>query len=224
MFVSFIGLWANFWFYRDFKLPILEYMQGSDYLVAGLRDPAYGLILLAGVLLVFLVTWPDAWRRNHPERVEQLRRRWWGRVVFPNARLLRWKGVGMTPETGMVFAAFWFTVWAAASYVNAKATYIRDDGSGQPVQVTLAGAAAPMPGQARLLGTSSAFVFLWWPDKRRAEAVPIEGIGRVQTLPMSVPQLREPAQGTAAPAPSVVPAKAAPTKAAKPPSAPATQL
>ena len=30
--VSFIGIWANYWFYSRFGLPILDYMQGSDYL------------------------------------------------------------------------------------------------------------------------------------------------------------------------------------------------
>ena len=42
LFVSFIGLWSNYWFYRGFGLPVLEYMQASDYLVAGLRDAAAG--------------------------------------------------------------------------------------------------------------------------------------------------------------------------------------
>ena len=61
VFVSFIGLWANYWFYRAFELPILEYMHGSDYLVAGLRDPAYGVILLAAVAVVL----PDHLARAH---------------------------------------------------------------------------------------------------------------------------------------------------------------
>ena len=163
VFVSFIGLWANYWFYRGFQLPILEYMQATDYLVAGLRDPMYGLILVVTVLLVSLISWPDAWRRNHPERVLALRRRWWGRALFPSNRMMRWTGVGMSPETGITLMAFAFTVWGASIYVQNKAADIRDHDGGQPVQVTLAGKATAQPGHARLLGTSSGFVFLGGP-------------------------------------------------------------
>ena len=197
--VSCIGLWANYWFYRAFDLPILEYMQATDYLVAGLRDPVYALVLLLAVGGVFLVSWPDVWRRSHPARVEQLRRHWWGRVVFPNVDLMRWKALRMTPETGIVLAAMWGTAWCTAAYVLDKAQRIRDGGAGRPLEVTLAGNDAPRPGQARLLGTSGAFVFLWWPVEQRAEAVPIESIGRMQVrVPRKVPQVPRP-KATASP-------------------------
>ena len=91
---------------------------------------------------------------------------------------MRWNGIGMTPETGMAFAAFWATVWIAGTYVQGRAessaTRRRPPGAGLP-----RGAAAPQPGHARLLGTSSGFVFLWWPTQRRAEAVPIESVARL---------------------------------------------
>jgi len=179
--VSFLGLWANYWFYRGFDLPILEYMQASDYLVAGLRDPMYALLLLFSVLLALLVSWPETFRRDHPERVVELRRRWWGRLVFMDIRGFHWKGVGLAPETGIVLAVFWGVVMASAAYVTSKAGYIRDGSAGNRVVVTLAGDSQPQPHSARLLGTSGAFVFLWWPDSRRAEAVPIESIARLQT-------------------------------------------
>ncbi|HEY5804607.1 MAG TPA: hypothetical protein VIT90_13015 [Lysobacter sp.] len=182
VFVSFIGLWANYWFYRGFDLPILEYMQASDYLVAGLRDPVYALLLLSSVLLALMVSWPETFRRDHPARVVELRRRWWGRMVFMNVRGMYWKGVGLAPETGIVLAVFGGVVMASATYVAYKADHIREGTAGNRVEVTLAGAAAPLPHGARLLGTSGAFVFLWWPHSHRAEAVPIESIGRLQNL------------------------------------------
>ena len=139
LFVSFIGLWANYWFYRDFGLPILEYMQASDYLVAGLRDPAYALILLGSILLTLLISGPDVYRHRHPQRVDALRTKWWGRVVFPASRWLRWKAVGLAPETGVAFALFWGMMWATVSYVQDKGRYIREDRAGNLVQVTMAG-------------------------------------------------------------------------------------
>ncbi len=182
LFVSFIGLWSNYFFYRGFDLPILEYMQASDYLVAGLRDPAYALLLVSSLALVLVITWPETYRRRYPERAEAYRRRWWGRVVFANLRGWSWKGVGLAPETGVVLAVFWGMVWASAAYVANKAQTIREGEAGNIVRVTLAGDVSPQPRAARLLGSTSAFVMLWWPEERVAEAIPIESIARLQSI------------------------------------------
>lgn len=177
--ISFIGIWANYWFYRRFDLPILEYMQGSDYLVAGLREPAYLGLFGAALLFAWLVTWPERWRRRHPERAEALRRRWWGRVFLPG-KSLWWTWGSMAPETGLVFGTFWVMIWLLYALVLGKANAIHA-GEGQPLRLTLAGATQPLAGEARLLGTSSAFVFLYWPDGTRAEAMPIESIARIES-------------------------------------------
>ena len=191
LFVSFIGLWSSYWFYRGFGLPILEYMQARTYWVAGLRDPVYVFLLLSSLLLVLLVSWPDSFRRRHPERVEAYRRKWWGRMVFSNFRGMGWKGIGLAHETGIVFAVFWGVVWASAAYVASKAQDIHEGRAGHAVRVTLAGESAPLPQTARLLGSSSAFVFLWWPQQRMAEAVPIESIGRLQSVARSTTANKE---------------------------------
>ncbi|MGH8429955.1 MAG: hypothetical protein ACREUF_06095, partial [Solimonas sp.] len=125
---------------------------------------------------------PDTFRRRHPERVQAYRRKWWGRLAFSDFRGMGWKGIGLAHETGIVFAVFWGVVWASAAYVNGKAQDIHDGRAGHVVHVTLAGETAPLPQTARLLGSSSAFVFLWWPQQRVAEAVPIESIGRLQSV------------------------------------------
>ncbi|WP_411834450.1 hypothetical protein [Pseudoxanthomonas mexicana] len=185
--VSFIGLWASFWFYRSFSLPILEYMQPSDYLVAGLRDPAYALLLAASVLLVLLITWPEVFRIRYPGKVQRLRGRWWGRLLFPELRLMRWAGIGMAPITGTVVAGAWGMIWASSWYVIDRAEHIREGGSGHRVQVTMIGDSAPLPQQARLLGTTSAYVFLWWPAERRAEAIPLSALKRMAVIAPSKP-------------------------------------
>lgn len=191
LFVSFIGLWASFWFYRMFGLPILEYMQASDYLVAGLRDPVYVALLVFSALLALLISWPEFYRARHPQRVAQLRGRgWWWRSVFPDHRWLRWQGMGMAPVTGVVFAVFWGMVWACTAYVATKAVKIRDGGAGNRVEVTLAGESAPLPGQAQLLGTTSAFVLLWWPQQQRAEVLPLAAVKRLASLRPPAPPPR----------------------------------
>lgn len=210
LFVSCIGLWANYWFYDGFGLPILEYMQASDYLVAGLRDPAYALVLLITFVLIALVSAPDLYRRHHPARVEVWRGKWWGRVLFPTSNWLRWKGFGMTPETGVALAVGWGMLWATLAYVQEKGEYIRDGRSGNPVRVTMAGDSVPLPHTARLLGSSGTFVFLWWPHTRMAEAVPIESIATLQSLSRHAARQRAARTGkpAAAPAAPVVPSAA----------------
>lgn len=206
--VSLLGLWANYWYYWQFKLPILEYMQASDYLVAGLRDPLYLLLLLGSTALAWALTWPENYRRRFPSRVIGYRRRWWGRMVFPQSKLLRWSGLRMRPETGIVFAVMLGVMVATLIYVIEKAGRIRDHDAGYAVRVTLSDAPAPLPGQARLLGTSSAYVFLWWPRQRLAEAVPIEAIARLQSV-RAEPVAAKPA--------ATMPAAAAPASASPPP-------
>ena len=49
--VGFLGLWSSAWFYHGFGISIADYLQASDYLVAGLRDPGSVLIFAIGVLL-----------------------------------------------------------------------------------------------------------------------------------------------------------------------------
>ena len=177
LFVSFIGLWANYWFYGRFGIPVLEYMQASDFLVAGVRQPGYALVLAGAVLLALLISWPERYRRARPDRVEALRQRWWGRLLFHSpGRFLR-----MAPETGLVFGSFWILIWALFAYVQGQADDV-GRGGGHGVRVTLAGARAPMTGDTRLLGTTAGFVFLYWPSDRRAEAVPVESIARIETL------------------------------------------
>ena len=178
LFVSFIGLWANYWFYGRFGIPVLEYMQASDFLVAGVRQPGYALVLAGAVLLARLITWPERYRQARPDRVAALRQRRWGRLLFhnPAGRFFR-----MAPETGLVFGSFWILIWALFAYVQGQADDV-GRGGGHGVRVTLAGARAPMAGDTRLLGTTAGFVFLYWPSDRRAEAVPVESIARIETL------------------------------------------
>lgn len=197
--VAFLGLWSSYWFYRGFGIAILDYLQASDYLVAGLRDPAYLLIFASGVLLAVLVSWPDTLRRRYPARIDALRRqRWWWRALFPRARLMSWDGVGIHPVTGISVVVASFMLFGAAGYMLTKAERLREHGSGAPMQVHLTGDAQPLPQLARLLGTSNSFVYLWWPQQRRAEAVPIAAVRRLQAMPLPL-RSAKPAAPLAAP-------------------------
>lgn len=183
--VAFLGLWSSAWFYSGFGIAILDYLQASDYLVAGLRDPAYVLIFVIGVLLAVLVTWPDTLRRRYPEHVDGLRQRhWWARALFSRSKLMSWDGVGIHPITGVSLVVASFMLLGGAIYMQTKGELLRERGRSAPVRVHLIGDAAPLPGNAHLLGTSSAFVYLWWPAQQRAEAVPITAVRQLQAMPV----------------------------------------
>lgn len=187
VFLSALGLWSSYFFYFKFRLSILDYLQVSDFLVAGLRDPAYLLILLLGALLAVLLGWPETLRRRNPAKVARLRARHWGwRMLFSESPWMNWEFSGLRPLTGMCMAVVCFMAFGAALYALNTAEKIRDGTGGTPVQVVLNGDTAPLPGMARLLGSSSAFVFLWWPADRRAEAVPIGSIRRLQSMALPV--------------------------------------
>ncbi|MGH8081240.1 MAG: hypothetical protein ACREP7_11740 [Lysobacter sp.] len=215
--VSLIGLWANYWFYRTFDLPILEYMQVSDYLVAGLRDPKYALVLAISTAVAWLVSWPEVFRQKHPRLARRYQQRLWGKLVFPEWSVMRWTVLGVKPETGIAAVVFIGMGLTTCVYVMDKAESIREHGSGHAVRVTLADGAEPLPGQARLLGTSSSYVFLWWPRQRMAEAVPIESIARLRSVKAEPTQaataIAKPAAGIPAPVPvPAVTPKPAPTR------------
>lgn len=199
VFVSALGLWSSYFFYFKFQLSILDYLQVSDFLVAGLRDPAYILILLLGALLAVLLGWPETLRRRNPAKVARLRARHWGwRMLFSESPWMNWEFSGLRPLTGMCMGVVCFMAIGAALYALSTAEKIRDGKGGTPVQVVLNGDSAPLPGTAKLLGSSSAFVFLWWPEQRRAEAIPIASIRRLQSMALPL----KPAAPTAKRAPA----------------------
>lgn len=198
--LSLLGLWSSYFFYLRFQVSILDYLQISDFLVAGLRDPAFALILASGIALAIVAGWPDTLRRRNPAKVEALRARHWGwRVLFSRSPLTSWNISWLRPLTGLCIAVTCFMALGAAIYSLDKAKQIRDGGQGTPVTVQLAGDSAVLPGDARLLGSSSAFVFLWWPQQRRAEAVPVSAIKRMQSVVVPARPAAAPASNPARP-------------------------
>jgi hypothetical protein len=177
LFVSVIGLWDSYWFYRRFDLPILEFMQSSDYFVAGLRRPAYAFVLGFVVLTSAATLWPERWRQRHPERAARLQRRWWGRLLVPR-RTDWWIYAGLHPETLATIVGALVAGLLLFSYSTQRAERIHR-GGGTAVRVQLADAPAPLAGDWRLLGTSSAFVYVGEPTQRRVETLPIEAIARI---------------------------------------------
>lgn len=177
LFVSVVGLWDSYWFYRRFDLPIMEFMQSSDYFVAGLRRPAYALLLVFVIVMSALALWPERWRKRYPERAMRVQAHWWGRLVIPK-RSDWWAYLWLHPETMATLVAV-FVVGVLLVGDSTKRAERIHRGGGTKVGVQLADAPTLLPGDWRLLGTSSAFVYVWNPAQRRAEALPLEAITRI---------------------------------------------
>jgi len=99
-----------------------------------------------------------------------------------------WENAGRCPLTAMTLAVAVaaFMALGAANYVAVRGEQIRNAGSGEVIRLQFNGDRATSPGTARLLGSSSAFLFVWWPQQWRAEAIPIAAVRTLQavTLPM----------------------------------------
>lgn len=206
--VSLLGVWASYWFFRSFGIAILDYMAPSDYLTAGLRDPVYLAIVLGAALISLLVNFHEYARVRGEAYHAGIRARWWGRVLLPFGyrparanwmqRITGWRGLSL--PAGMLFGIVWATMWLTLSYVQDKAGKIKA-GGGDIVRLTLADTPAPQPQTARMLGVVGDFVFLYWPQSGKAEAVSIENVGRLE----SVTPALAPASAKATPGTTVMP-------------------
>lgn len=115
---------------------------------------------------------------------------------------MSWDGVGIHPVTGISVVVGSFMLLGAALYTQVRGELLREKNTGTPVQVHLVGDAAPSQKPAHLLGTSSAFIYLWWPHEQRAEAVPIAAMRRLRALPViSSPRAAQPSSTAPAAAP-----------------------
>ena len=201
--VSFMGIWSSYWFYRTLGLPILDYLQGSDLFIAGLRRPDYVLLVALSLAVPWVSAAPMRLAERDPARAERLRRsRWWGPLVFPDQR--GWMGLwGMRSETMLAFGALILLLCYLYLWNTKMAERVADGvPSGQQVRLTLAGSDAALPGRASLLGTTSMFVLVWWPDTSRVEALPTANIARIESV--ASPRMAQRPPPPAQPAASVL--------------------
>jgi len=177
--VSFLGLWSSYWFYRRFDLPILEFLQSSDYFVAGLRRPEYLLVLVYAVLVMWISTIATRWNERNPEGAQAFRERHrWGKYVVPAPD--SWASLrGARSETLLVIGFLLLAVWQLYWLNAGRADAVHAGRGGQRVQVTLLNGGS-LPGDVRLLGTSSAYVFLWWPVEQHTRVLPITAVASLK--------------------------------------------
>lgn len=211
-----IGVWGSYWYFDALGVPILEFLQIGDFFTAGLRDPVYIGIALVSMLLTWLAYIPYGWRFTQPERYMRLRRHWWFRVTYPH--MPTWSGLDrLRPGIGLAVGMLFTTLGMVLAHVDIKATLIRKDPS-RAIGIEIDGRAA---GSLRLLGTTTAYVFVWNSVERRVEVLPIESITRMALAPLPRHKLSPAGAATSAapvpePPPEPAPIPASPPKAQQP--------
>lgn len=187
---SALGLWASYWLYHPFGIPIFEYMQPGDLLIAGLRDPLYLVMVALGLSITWWERWYERYRFENPERLARLRESWWRRIfVVPRWRE-RLAAGSRTPWRRFLRVALvpYIALVLIYVYTQVQADHLRA-GEGTRITLTWAGDAAPTAAQPLLIGTTAAWVFVYWPDQHRVEAIAQQSL-RSLTYPAVKPLRR----------------------------------
>lgn len=208
-----IGVWGSYWYFHALGVPILEFLQIGDFFTAGLRDPVYIGIALASMLLTWLAYIPYGWRFTQPERYTRLRRRWWFRMTYPH--MPTWSGLDrLRPGIGLAVGMLFTTLGLVMVYVEIKADRLRKDANrGTAIDVDGRDAGAE---SLRLLGTTTAYVFVWNGVQRRVEVLPIESITHIAMPALPQPRATKAEAPTTAPDAVVAPPAGVPEAASAP--------
>jgi hypothetical protein len=194
-----VGMLHTAWVFLYFRINILDFAEPSDFLLAFLRDPVVSVMTVLPAVLSWLYI------RGSQRFAKGLGKR----SVRARAMSIRWiRIVGAQRYWRIVF---WMRVvmvvlWAAAfqmHYSRVVALKIRS-GEGKRVEVQLV---SPPPAGARaalaaseppiLLGATGQYVFLYSPERKATDIVPVGNIarltvsryrvGRVDVRPVAAP-------------------------------------
>lgn len=174
--LSAVGFTYNHHLFRRFGVSIADYSETSDFLLAAFREPFVIGIFLLSMAFVWLVFRWDKWMR---------------RYKFYAAIYTNLGDRFIASDTFNIASLALFALiygWALTNVYAGRVAHRIRAGEGRAVQVELsapsgeANAAASVR-RTLLLGTTSNYVFLYYPDERRTEIVPVESISR-----MIVPQ------------------------------------
>lgn len=205
--VAMAGIYYNYWFYREFDIPVLTLSQIGDFLVAGLQEP----MALALVVSTFPVCWVfdlynEFSRRRHIAQRDALRARpglpRWQRLRL---RFLEWR-VGELWYTQVSYIAVVVLYgWLFVSiYARHRAEAVKR-GEGPKVQVWLNGESGGLAaGASRTwtwLGAIGNYVFVYDRADARALILPVNAVARLQPV-HAAPEGPAPA---AEPVPAVAP-------------------
>ena len=171
--VSGVGMLSSWTFYRRFGVNIFDFTQLSDFFLIPLRQPLAAVAILAAVPAVWLILKSDAFLDRNI--------RWYKYIYGPEPL----RSLSRTPVAGVLYVALYAYAFSLVSsgYLAARVRA----GSSPAVEVQLGageylGRDGSTPFRATLLGTTTAFVFLYDRETGRTTIVPVENLASL-TVP-----------------------------------------
>jgi hypothetical protein len=176
-----VGITYDVLYYGIFRIPILNFSEPSDFILAGFRQPILFLFVVLSVLMLRRLIFKDRkWREKSPryrELAENMERsRWYSNwVMYPF----------------FICVYFWSITAIYARYTASQVIA----GEGRVVRVELSGDSADERRREPtelLIGTNSKFVFLYEPTphgnrsdlKLRSLYAPTHANGNVRIVPI----------------------------------------
>ena len=160
--LTFVGMIHDLWFYFYFRINILDFSETSDFLLAAIRNPLVIILSMLPVLMLLgfqrmrdTASRKSAWYESH-------------RKKYANTR---WNSVGLRTFVYGLFVMVYAIVFTQL-YADRAANRIKD-GKGRRVAV-LRTDGISSDEQPILLGATGKFVFLYFPDRKATEIVPVE--------------------------------------------------
>lgn len=177
LFASVVGIVFHYLFLRRFGFNVLEFSEGSDFLMVVVREPLTVALAMMGVVFYLAYGWclmkVAPWARRTFARWRSTPEKRRANMV----RFRRWQSLIQAAFIGIYAILFvmLFSQWRAARIragdfrkvtVHYKTDSPRADGT-----LSADGLA--------LLGTTSRYVFFYDPVAKRAEVVPLDAIARL---------------------------------------------
>jgi len=161
--LTFVGLVHDWWFYRYFRINILEFSETSDFLLAAIRNP---LVIILSLLPIALLRLGQSVRETAirtSERYERYAKKYEG---------TKWNSLA---ARGMIYGLFIiiYAILFTQIYAAWEVKRIKDGKSGQHVAFMRTDGIVSDE-QPVLLGTTGKFLFLYYPSRKATEIVPID--------------------------------------------------
>ena len=167
LFATGLGMLSSWTFYDRFGLNIFHYAQISDFILSAVRNPLAALAILLAVPAVWVIMRTDQW----------MTRFWWYKYVLglpaPLRRLSRTRGA-LLIYLGLYgwVCSLVYSRWMATRVRAGEVTSVE----AQLQQGTYLGRDATVPFRTGLLGTTTAYVFLYDDDSGTVTVVPVENL------------------------------------------------
>jgi len=172
-----IGMIFSGAYFLVFDINILDYSQVSDFILIAFKDPFYLLFTLMTVILTVLIYYLNKWLIiKFPKYFLRQEEKIWARWVKQTGNYYFWSYMLVLllyiPESAYIYARY-------------KSKEIKA-GKGQTVQVYYnSGPHTLKDSFPTLVGTTSNFIFLYYPKTKTTEIVPFNNVSKIVIIDSS---------------------------------------